>query len=163
MIKRNSIILSFLFLFAISGSVFAATPIAPITEDFQLITLRAGTVVSVELMEELNPHHLSAGNAIDLMVRTNVVVNGKVVIATGAIAEGMVKKVVAGCNGDCTEVTITVENVQAVDGQRVYLRSVPHVMKTKCCYGKKYKKGGATLTIGTKISSRVLNDIKINA
>ena len=160
MFKTNLIIALLISFFTVIGSTIA-TPILPITTELTQVTLRAGTIVSVELMEELDPNELSVGNAIDLMVRSNVYVNGKVVIATGAIAEGMVKKVKRGCGGDCVEVTITVENVQAVDGQRIYLRSIPHIMKSDCCSGKKNEP--QLLPIGTKISSRVLNDVKITA
>ena len=157
MLKRTLIFAS-LFMTLCLGSTFAHS--VSFDVERALITLRAGTAVSVELNEELDPNDLSVGNAIDLMVRSNVIVNGKVVIASGAIAEGIVKKVNRGCKGDCTSITITVESVQAVDGQRIYLRSVPHIMKADCCNGQQ---STPVLSIGTKISSRVLNDVKINA
>ena len=159
MLKRILIFASLLCCLTFTQNNFANSN-PGVEFDMNLVTLRAGTIVSVELVEELDPRDLAAGNAIDLMVRSNVMVNGKVVIASGAIAEGIVKKVNRGCKGDCMEVTITVENVQAVDGQRIYLRSVPHIMKAECC-GK--RKHSSVLNIGTKISSRVLNDVKINA
>ena len=127
------------------------------TSEEGLVTLRAGTTVSVTLNEELYCENLAPGNAIDFMVRSDVTVNGKVLIAAGSIAEGMVKKIKWGCDGNCANVTITVENVQAVDGQRINLRSIPHVVRAGG------KTGPAVLTIGTNLSSRVLNDVKINA
>jgi|GEM_PF-1175728 len=71
----------------------------------------------------VNAEDLSIGNAIDFTVRSNVTVNGKVLIAAGAPASGWVKKVKKVSNGECAEVTVTVEEAQAVDGQMVRLRS----------------------------------------
>ena len=135
---------------------FAASIPAP---SMQMITLRAGTAVSLTLNETFNAEDVSVGNAIDFMVRSNVTVNGKVVIAAGAIAEGWVKDVKGACDGTCkgcATITITVESVQTVDGQRIYLRSIPHVIKAPCC------RGAANGNIGTNLSARVLNDIIIN-
>ena len=125
------------------------------------VTLRAGTVVSVMTNEELSADDLQIGNSIDFLVRSNVTVNGQVVIATGAIAEGWVKKVSPSCDGRCSKVTITVENVQTVDGQRIYLRSIPHSVKIDCCRRK--NKEEVVIPIGTNVSARVLNDVDINA
>lgn len=135
----------------------SAVPTCPVPSD-ALVTLTAGTTVSFTLNEDLDPTTLSAGNAIDFMVRSNVTVNGKVVIAAGAIAEGWVKKVTSGCNGQCSLITVTVENVQTVDGQRINLRSIPHTFKAPCCDNTQ-----GTMSIGTNLSARVLNDVKINA
>src|SRR5690606_7080614 len=123
----------------------------------QLVTLTAGTVVNVTLNEPIIAEEISVGNALDFMVRSNVTVNGKVVIAAGATATGWVKSVKKACDGKCSEITITVENAMAVDGQMVNLRSIPHVVKAPCCNGT------AKADIGANLSARVLNDIKINA
>lgn len=142
---------------ALSASASSPVP-APLPE--LLVTLRAGTAVSLTLNEEFSAEDVSVGNAIDFMVRSNVTVNGQVVIAAGAIAEGWVKKVVSACDGGCngcSTITITVESVQAVDGQRIYLRSIPHTIKAPCCLGS------AHANIGANISARILNDAIINA
>lgn len=155
---------------SLSLASFAAPPL-PSTDlpslelDEQgLITLRAGTVVSLTLNEPVNSEELQVGNALDFLVRSNVTVNGKVVIAAGSIAEGWVKKVDKHCNycdkcdNPCSKIIISVENVQSVDGQRVYLRSIPHIITGKCCgYGP------STGSIGVNLSARVLNDVRINA
>lgn len=145
----------------IAGFASAMSPAsAPGFADDLLITLRAGTAVSLTLNEEFSAEDVSVGNAIDFMVRSDVTVNGQVLIAAGAIAEGWVKKVVSACDGGCngcSTITITVESVQAVDGQRIYLRSIPHTIKAPCC------NGNAQANIGANLSARVLNDVKINA
>jgi hypothetical protein len=123
----------------------------------QLITLTAGAQVSVTLNDSFSADDVSVGNSIDFFVRSNVTINGKVVIAAGATATGWIKSVKKSCEGKCSEITLTVESAQAVDGQTVNLRSIPHVIKVPCC------EGTATAGIGANVTARVLNDIKINA
>ena len=125
-----------------------------------LVTLTAGTQVSLTLNEEFSADEVSVGNSLDFFVRSNVTVNGKVVIAAGATATGWVKKVKTACDGKCSEITITVESVQAVDGQTVNLRSIPHVITVPCCGSNKTN---ASANIGTNLTARVLNDIRIEA
>ena len=152
--------------FALFVLLFATSAFtAPVSFDNQLITLPAGTVVSLELNEEINANELQTGNILDFMVRSNVTVNGQIVIAAGAIAEGRVKKVTPGCKGQCATLIIEVSNVQAVDGQRVYLRSRQHIVKAPCCNGCRIKKKNntATLIIGTNLSATIQNNVVIEA
>jgi hypothetical protein len=139
---------------------FASTPL----DDDMMVTLRAGTAVSLTLNEAFSADQVAVGNTVDFMVRSDVTVNGKVVIAAGSIAEGWVKSVKSKCDkkckcsdSHCSTITITVESVQAVDGQRINLRSIPHIIKAPCCHEN------ANANIGTNLSARVLNDKKINA
>lgn len=127
------------------------------------VTLQAGTVVSLTLNDEVSSDEVQVGNTLDFFVRSNVVVNGQVVIASGSIAEGWVKKVTKGCDGRCANITITVENVQTVDGQRIYLRSIPFKIKADCCNECNNYPNAATLNIGANLSARVLNDVDINS
>ena len=115
-------------------------------------------------MNEVSSEEVEIGNTIEFTVRSNVTVNGKVLIAAGAIAEGWVKDVIKTCEGcnakdQCAKLVLVVQNVQAVDGQRVNLRSLPYTVKGKCCCGG----GPAVAKFGSVLSSRVLNDIKIDA
>ena len=125
------------------------------TAQDQLITLPAGTVVNVSLNEAIDAESVSVGNALDFFVRSNVTVNGSVLIAAGATATGWVKNIKKSSNGKSFEITITVENAQAVDGQMVNLRSIPHVINAA--------PNSAKADIGANLSARVLNDTKINA
>ena len=122
----------------------------------QIITLTAGTQVNVMLNEAVDGETVAVGNALDFTVRSNVTVNGKVVIAAGSTATGWVKNVKKACGGKCAEITITVESATAVDGQTVNLRSIPHIVRVPCCDGT------TTANIGTNLTAHVLNDIKIN-
>ena len=121
----------------------------------QMVTLTAGTAVNVSLNEAIDAETVSVGNSLDFFVRSNVTVNGKVVIAAGATATGWVKNVKKSSNGKSYEITITVENAMAVDGQMVNLRSIPHVVNAF--------PNAAKADIGANLSARVLNDTKINA
>ncbi len=123
----------------------------------QIVNLPAGTQVTVTLNEPLDADQVAIGNAVDFNVRSNVLVNGKVLIAAGATATGWVKNVKKSCGGKCLEITLTVESATAVDGQTVNLRSIPHVVKAPCC------DGATQANIGTNLTARVLNDIQINA
>ncbi len=128
------------------------------------ITLRAGTPVSLTLNQTVSSQDVQVGNVVEFMVRSNVTVNGQVVIAAGSIAEGIVKHVEnpchKGCDAKCAKLEIVVETVQAVDGQRVYVRSIPFVVKGECC-GRCNEP--AIANIGATVSARVQNDTNINA
>ena len=138
------------------GTNHTTTVFSTVCDSTTNVNILAGTIVSVTLNEEIYIDEMQIGNAIDFFVRSNVVMAGKVVIQSGAIAEGWIKKVETSCDGSCKKITITVENVQAVDGQRIYLRSIPHVVKINCC-GKKGKKA-AIVPLGTNLSARFLNN-----
>lgn len=130
-----------------------------------MVTLRAGTPISLTLNQTVNSQDVQIGNTVEFMVRSNVTVNGQVVIAAGSIAEGMVKNVVNPCPGSkckekCAKLEIVVETAQAVDGQRVYLRSIPFTVKGECCGDCNEP---AIANIGTSLSARVQNDMNINA
>jgi len=126
------------------------------------VTLYAGTPIYLELNQEVSSANVEVGHTVELFVSSDVTVNGKVVIATGSIAEGRITKVVEACGRNCNKrcamVSLTVESVQAVDGQRLYLRGVPLEAKGDC-----FSDTPAVLPLRTKVSARVLNNIKINA
>lgn len=172
--------ITFIFVVALATFNFTslndAMPAPTIMTEEGMVVLRASTPVSVQLNQEISSEDAQVGNAIEFMVRSNVTVNGKVVIAAGSIAEGMVQAVnqpckYNKCDKPCAEITIVVESAQAVDGQRVNLRSIPHTVKADCCCKGNYKKHGkrdccllpAKVKVGTVLTSRVLNDVKINA
>lgn len=96
--------------------LFANTSLAipPIPEE--IILLIAGKVVSPQLNEEVSIEEVQIGNSLDFLVRSNVVVNEKVVICSTTIAEGWVKKKTTSCEGYYSIITIIVENVRIVDG-----------------------------------------------
>ena len=148
---------SFFALFVLVASSFTAQ-----ANDL-LITLRAGTPVSLTLNQTISSDDAQIGNVVEFLVRSNVTVNGQVVIAAGSIAEGMVTQVTKtcpGCSAECAKLVINVETVQAVDGQRVFLRSIPLTIKGECCGNCNEPAVG---NIGKVISARVQNDSQIDA
>jgi hypothetical protein len=123
------------------------------------VRLPAGTPLSLVLNEEIDSEKAEVGSVVEFLVKSEVIVRGQVLIRTGAIAEGTVAKVdklCGGCHYSCPSVTIKVEQVQSVDGQRIYLKGLPHIKKAPC---GSYQ--SAVVPIGTTLKARVLNAAKI--
>lgn len=126
------------------------------------VYLPAGTTVSLELNETVQSENVEVGHVIDLAVYRNVVVNRKVVIRAGALAEGRVVSVnkacnaCAACDGPCSEVVIRVENVQAVDGSYINLAGRPHKMQGTCC-----GRGPSVIELGVRLNARTRDNVKL--
>ena len=125
------------------------------------LTLTAGTSVSLALNESLDSETAEVGQTIELLVRNPVFVNGHEVIAKGAVAEGWVKDIKRACEMNCgfyqAKLVILAEKVFTVDGQQIYLRGIPFAVK-----GNGYQYTPAKAKLGTVVSSRVLNNVRIN-
>ena len=132
-----------------------AAPPAHLTEQF--ITLWAGTPVSFELNEELDGRDIRKGQLVSFLVRSNVVVNGQVLIAAGMEAEGYVSYVKRKCDRDCAEIKIVLETVQTVDGQRIFLMSTARKAMLNCC------RSDGKLPMGTSFSAKIRNDVQVQA
>lgn len=152
----------FAILCTFTAATFTASAIPPVpaiaAPAFMPIVLTSGTPVSLYLNEEIHAEDLTAGNSLDFTVRANVTVNGKVLISAGSIASGWVKKVKKACDNKCSEITIEVQEVRAVDGQMVRLRSTPHIVRVPCCGSKE----DADAAIGTNLRANVQDDTTIN-
>ncbi|MCJ7645997.1 hypothetical protein MUO65_03705 [bacterium] len=89
-----------------------------------VVSVPPGTRVLLRLEETVSPETKSVGDQVTLSVVSDVVVNGKVVIAAGAPAAGEVtvssKK---GAVGKPAEIGFQVTSVMAVDGKSVPLRA----------------------------------------
>lgn len=116
------------------------------------IVVPIGTALSLSLNAEVYAEELSVGNAIEFKVRGDVRVNGKVVVAHGARATGMITKIRKACDGQCSEITFTAEEVQAIDGSMIELNSTPHIVKAPCC------NGSASATINTLVRANTLDE-----
>ena len=144
----------------LDSNLFTNADIIESTIVDEQVILTAGTVVSLKTIEDISLEEVSVGNTIDFFVRNDVVVDGNVVIATGTIGEGRIKKISRSCNGRCTKLTITAETVQTVDGQRIYLRSIPF---SKKFHDNNWGYEKTIIPAKTNLSARVLNDVKIEA
>jgi hypothetical protein len=137
----------------------AENPVVPPASIFgQPVVLESGTDVSVKLNQEIDALYVSTGNTIQFVVTQDVTAAGRVLIKDGAYAEGVIENVVSGCDGKCSKITVSVENAQAVDGQRVRLYSRPFVITAPCCDGS-----SAKASIGARLTAYVKNDITIKA
>lgn len=164
---NSKIIASLLGLF-VFASIFMSA--APSPSPMTLVTLRAGTVVTAEVIDEVISSDLEVGNLIRMEVRGHVTINGKVVIADGAMAEGKVLRLQKDCEYGKPSIQITLETVQAVDGQRVRLRGTAQKATARCECKKKcrdcsngYDGCNAVIRPGTSLNANVLSDININA
>lgn len=139
------ILLSFVFT-AICTTLMATVLPAPAFS----VMLSAGTPVEVNLNESLDLDLATRGQAVDFIVRHDVVVNGKVLIAAGAWATGVIQKVKMACDGNCGTITLTMTEARAVDGTVVRLRSMPRTFQNE-------------VQTGATLRALVLDDIWINA
>jgi hypothetical protein len=116
------------------------------------ITLPAGTLILLETTETLDASQMTIGQLIQFKIKTDVLVDGEKVVATGAQATGRVKDLSKGTYNSPGTVTIEITYVQAVDGQQVSMNGMEQQLKG-------YHKGqSATIQTGTAISAYVMND-----
>jgi hypothetical protein len=111
--------LSLLFICLLTFMSFIITEPEPVT-----IKLPAGTAVKLETTRIISTETLQAGQMIDLKVTADVLVDGKVVIPAGSIANGQVtradKPKALGREG---RIEIQIKSVKAIDGQDIPLSS----------------------------------------
>lgn len=123
-------------LMAIKPSPNLETPPVYVTEDMtievngKLITLRAGTPVTVEAVQTINVDNISIGQSIPVRVKFNIVAQKATLIAAGTMGNATVidLKKPKGW-GKAGKVEIQVSNVPAVDNQMVPLSGIPIVLE----------------------------------
>ncbi len=94
-----------------SGSLFSKNKIeAP-----------AGTMVIMKTMESIKSEDAVPGKILRFLVDIDVMVCGKEVISTNAIALGRIKSVTPATSTSKEEIIIEVTSVQSVDGQQIPL------------------------------------------
>jgi hypothetical protein len=104
---------------------------------FESIIVPAGTSVSVRLNSNLNSEEVEIGNIIKLKVSDQIVINGQVVVAHGAVAEGEITNLkrldnCATCPSEFQSIEITVTRIKAVDGSFIVVEPTPHLARGKC-------------------------------
>ena len=98
---------------------------------FETVHLKRGTPISLRILENINSWEIEEGHLVQMEVVVNVVWNRKVLVATGAFAEGKVaylKK--RGILGQSARIGLEATSLQAVDGQRIPLQSNPLYRKS---------------------------------
>jgi len=163
-LQKNLIgILASLLVFLVSQNVLKAETV--LTENpapYFYLFLPSGTAVSLELNESLNSEEVEIGQVVNLRVRSNVVVNGRVVIRAGSFASGRVSKLNKSCNlcsacdNACSSLTIVPDKVSAADGSQIFLEGTPLTAKGQCC-----GIGPAILNSGTALQATVRDNVKI--
>ena len=150
-------------------SLALALPVLP------QVTIKGGTNVRVRVNQTLNSKTAQSGSVVMFSVVDDVKVDGVVVIAAGAQAEGTVtnaKK--AGFIGMPGAIGITVNSVQAVDGTKVSLMAtavrdgeskmiISIILGFLCLIGFLMTGGEGTLDSSMMIDCRVLSDTDIDA
>jgi hypothetical protein len=123
------------FTFSSGKPTLPNTPsvVAPLMD----IMVPAGTVVSVRLHGNYNSDDYEIGNNLKFIVSDDVVIDGQVVFAHGAPAEGEIisLKRMDSCT-DCASpyqsIEIMVTRAKAVNGNFINLYGKPHMVRGKC-------------------------------
>jgi hypothetical protein len=153
------------------------------TVDGNVVTLKAGTFIPVELAQMASSQILTNGSNIELRVRQNIEVSGKTVIqamANGKATVTEVKK--AKGMGKPGKLSIAAQSVMSVDGQQILISGTPLSVqgenKSSLAWGlwillflttlvlaiipALFVKGGeAVINQGTSLSSSSLNRVDI--
>jgi len=119
------------------------------------VTLKAGTMVMLETIEQFNSDQVTVGKVLKFRVTTNVVVNGKTVITTGAIAVGRVKDIEENTYNYPEKITITLMSAQAVDGQQIALNGMEQT------FAGRFPGEGVTVEVGQSILGMVMNNTEV--
>lgn len=83
-------------------------------------TVPINTLVKISLVTPVNAKNLKAGDTIDYQVAEDVIENGSLIFAKGALGQGTVTKVVQARNfGRDAEVVIDFKTARAIDGTTV--------------------------------------------
>jgi len=86
------------------------------------VVLNAGTIIPIETVSMIQSDMVAVGQSIDFRVKYDVKVEGKTVVAAGAIAKGQVMRAQKAKGlGKEGFVEIQIKSVTAVDGQEVFL------------------------------------------
>lgn len=153
--------------------------IAMLTMSFTMpgetVTLKAGTIIPMELVSTLNSSSVQSGQMVDFRVLNDIKVNGKTVIAVGSIAQGQITRAKkSGLMGSEGELTVAIKSVKAVDGTTVYLSgsnlsdeggsklAVSIVLTILCLFGFLIKGGKAEIPAGTQVQGTVTSNVEIN-
>lgn len=122
------IAVSFLLVQQAAAAMYSNNPAtdsleAPAAAGDNVVLLKKGMAISLRLVEAVSSEEVQPGNIVALEVYSDVIVDGKVVIATGTYAEGEIGLVRrAGIFGREARIEILPTSFKAVDGKRVTLR-----------------------------------------
>jgi hypothetical protein len=136
--------------------IFTNANANPIFQKMDGILLKTGQLVPLTLDEDISAEAILPNNTIDFVARTNVKINGIIVIEKGAIAEGSVVRTENDLDGRINAVTVTLNWVQAVDSKTISLTSRKETFRF--LYDESNK---AIIKKGIHLSANVNEDILI--
>ncbi len=150
---KNLIITTLILgLFSFTNQLEAHTPVTPCNK----IELPNGTLVSLETTEQIQSNKMTVGRIVKCKITTDVVVDGKVVIRTGAIAHARVTRITPTTYNGPEQITLSAINAQAADGQIIALNGVEQTFKGRL------PGQPMNVYIGTPLSAHVTNNCDIN-
>lgn len=118
--------------------------------------LPAGTLVLLETTEKVASDQVTVGKTLLFRVRMNVVVDGKVVISSGALAVGRVKSISRATFNHPEEITLEVQYAQAVDGQQIALNGAEQTYRGTFPNESTFVEPAQTIT-GTVMNNTCIN------
>lgn len=141
----------------------------------EVVILKAGTAIPLELVSTLNSNNVRNGQMVDFRVLGDIKADGKTVIAAGSIAQGQITRAKEnGLLGSKGELEVNIRSVKAVDGTTVYLsgnnlsdegsdKMALSIVLTVCClFGFLIKGGKAEIPAGAQVQGTVTSNVEIN-
>lgn len=150
--KKSIITTLVLTVFALFNSLQANTP----TMNCAKAELPSGTLVNLEIIEQVQSNKVTVGHLVKCRITTDVVVDGKVVIRTGAIATARVRAIVPTTYNEGEKITLRAINAQAADGQMIALNGTEQTIKSRL------PNQPAIAHIGTPLNAHVTNNYEID-
>lgn len=142
--------------FTFSTTAFAGPVPREMMDGFRRVNLPAGTLIILESTQRVDSRNVAIGTVVRFRVMTNVIVDGKTVIASGTQAIGRITRIEPSTYNFPETIQVEVKFVQSVDGQQVNLSTNPLDVPAE------FTGQGAVIQVGTNITSHVMNDIEIN-
>ena len=118
--------------------------------------LPSGTLVNLEIIEQVQSNKVTVGHLVKCRITTDVVVDGKVVIRTGAVATARVSAIAPTTYNEGEKITLRAINAQAADGQIIALNGTEQTVKGRL------PNQAVTAHIGTPLNAHVTNNCKID-
>ena len=115
-----------------------------------------GTPIYLEARNTINADEAEVGDLVEFKVRTDVIVGGTIVIATGALAQGVVTDASAANLNMPGKLILSIDQVQAVDGQWVKLSSNQQTIAGKARAESAELKPGRVMTAEVASNKAIL-------
>ena len=123
--------------------------------DCEQVELPAGTTIILETNERLSSDLATVGQLIRCKVKTDIVVEGKAVIRTGAQAIARVSKIQKNTYNEPESIIITAISVQATDGQQLAIHGIEQSIKGQ------FPNQGVEIKPNTLLSGSIANNYQV--